>query len=254
MSSKSILELREYLSSNKEIGTFFKNYANIDEEILLTKAFEIYNKAMNVHQYRCIASFRFLTPRILNNPFYPEVKLFWNNKTIVDIGCGLGTDLRRINFDGAAQNLLYGLDIQNTFINLGYELFNDKDHNNMTFLTGNILENSIIDELNLQEKFDIVYSSSVIHLLDKREISQYLKNIKRITKKGGIFFGQTTGLSEPRCLIDSSSIPRYLHSKGSLQSEFEINGFSNVRINVTEHSHHENSSQNRKMLYFFCNK
>ncbi len=254
MSSKSILELQNFIDNNKNIRSFFKDYANIDEDLLVKKAFEIYTKAMDVHQYRCIASFRFLTPRILNNPFYPDVKNNWNNKTIVDIGCGFGTDLRRMHFDGASQNSLSGLDIEDTFINLGYELFNDRNTNKMTFLTGNIVDSNIIDLLNLEQKFDIIYSSAVIHLLDKEEISELLTNLYKILKKGGVFFGQTTGLSEPHLILDSSSKPRFLHSKDSLQKEFEIHGFTNIRINVTDHTSNGNSSSHRKMLYFFCNK
>lgn len=261
MISKPISELNDFIESNKNIETFFKDYANIDKETLLNKAYDIYAKAMDVHQYRCIASFRFLTPRIINNPFYNQIKDIWQGKLIADIGCNMGTDLRRMNFDGANQENLYGLELENRFIELGYDLFNDRASNKMTFLTGNILDIAVIDQLNLQNKFDIIYSSAVIHLLNKDDIKKLIQNIYNFLKPNGIFFGQTSGLSEPHEIEDSTGKSRYLHSKESLEAEFINQGFKKVEIEVREHESHGNYSNHgtqtdvrRKRLYFYCKK
>lgn len=259
MSSKSITELENFLTSNKNIENFFKDYSNLDKETLLNKAYDIYTKAMEVHSYRCIASFRFLTPRIVNNPFYNKIKNHWQGKSIVDIGCGMGTDLRRMNLDGAAQENLYGIDIENTFINLGFDLFNDKNTNIINFLTGNILDKMIIDQLHLRNKFDIIYSSAVIHLLNKEDIQKLIGNIFSLLKPEGIFFGQTTGLSLSAEINDSSGKKRFLHSKESLRDEFLTQGFKKIEIEVREHETHgdhgtQTNSMKRKMLYFECKK
>lgn len=258
MSSQSRLDLQNFILSNKDIKTFFKNYANIDENELLNKAFDIYTKAQQVHAYRCIETFKFLTNRILNNPFYPDVKNTWNNKKILDIGCGLGTDLRRMTLDGASQRNLHGLDVEKDFIELGYELFNDSETNEMTFYVDNILEKSTIDKLHIKEKFAIIYSSSVIHLLNKEEIEKFLISVYAILQTNGIFFGQTTGLASPQQLSDSRGKERYLHSKESLFEEFEAHGFRNVRIELQEHKTNlrrkGGENRTRFTMYFYCSK
>ena len=259
MSSKSLLDIREYITENSEIPEFFKEYADIQEDSLVSKAFEVYTKALEIHHYRCLSTFKFLLPRITSNPYYNEIKNQSINKKILDIGCALGTDLRKINLDGVPQNYLYGLDIEKGFVNLGYDLFNDKDTNKMTFIIGDILKKSFIQQMNLQSNFDIVYSSSVIHLLDNQQVKQFLSNINTILNENGTFFGQTTGLPEPQEIIEASGRQYFLHSGDSLKAELKKIGFIDIKIQVQKR---ESSSEkekiihysNRDIIYFKCQK
>ncbi len=258
MNSKSFSELREFISSHDEIKKFFKDYSNIEEDILLSKAFEIYTKAQKVHSYKCIQTLRFLTPRILNNPYYTKVKENWASNYILDIGCGLGTDLRRMNLDGMTQKYLYGLDIEKDFVQLGFDLFDDEKTNKMTFYIDNILDEQTIEKLQLREKFNIVYSSSVIHLLNKEETKSFLSNVYTVLKTNGIFFGQTTGLAIPQYVSDSYGKIRFIHSKESLQEELEEFSFTDIQVSVQSRipdiDKKEEKESQRKMMYFYATK
>ena len=259
MSSKSLFDIREYITTNSEIPKFFKEYANIQENSLVTKVFEVYTKSLEVHHYRCLSTLKFLLPRITASPYYNEIKNQSTNKKFLDIGCALGTDLRKMNLDGIPQKNLYGLDIEKGFINLGYNLFNDKNTNKMTFIIGNILDKDFIQQMKLESSFDIAYSSSVIHLLDNQQVKQFLSNSYRIVREMGVFFGQTTGLPEPREIQEASGRHYFLHSGDSLKEELKKIGFKEIKIQVKKHESYSEKEKiihysNRDTIYFKCQK
>ena len=253
----SIEELEVYIKNNIQVRKFFKAYTATDVENLVEKAYMIYIKALKIHNYRCLETFKFLAPRIIHNPFYADILQTGSKKKILDIGCALGTDLRKMYLDGMLQHNLYGLELEQRFIDLGYELFADRQKNKITFLIGNILDETIVKAFNSMNQFDIVYSSSVIHLLEKEEIKQLLKNVLTLLEERGIFFGQTTGLKEPQEQFKPSGQKIYLHSKKSLQQELKNAGFKNIKIEVKDHDHYtENNNHShdshRYMLFFYC--
>ena len=259
MSSDDLLELKKLLDSDPEISSFFLMYNNIDEKILISKALEIHAQAQLVHKYRCIESFRFLVPRIKYNTYYQDILNRSKNKTILDIGCGLGQDLRKMSLDGVPQKFLFGLDIEQEFINLGYELFGDKSSSKITFITTNILDIEKFHQLKEKMTFDIIYTSAVIHLLNKDDIRSLLTNINSLLSKGCIFYGQTTGLKNPENIQDNFGRIRYLHSKDSLEKEFNEVGFRYIRVTSIQRSLMEDKSSNThsvdwKMLFFYCEK
>ena len=259
MSSDDFLELKKLLDSDPEISSFFLRYNNINENDLLSKALEIHARAQLVHKYRCIESFRFVVPRIKYNIYYQDVLAKSKNKTILDIGCGLGQDLRKMSLDGIPQKNLFGLDIEQEFINLGYELFGDKSSNQITFITTNILDMQQFHQLKEKLSVNIIYTSAVIHLLNKDDIRSLLANINTLLSEGGIFFGQTTGLKNPGNIQDNSGRSRYLHSKDSLKNELHKVGFRNIQVTSVQRSLIETNSSNahsvnRDMIFFYCEK
>ena len=171
MSNQSLPRLKELLITDPEIKTFFKNYSNINETDLISKALAIQDSANLVHKYRCIDSFRFLVPRFIYYPFYTTILEKSKDRTYLDIGCGLGQDLRKLSLDGVPQQNLFGLDIEREFINLGYELFNDQHTNKIHFFTGNIFDKEFFESLKHRMTFNIIYTNAVLHLLNKSAIT-----------------------------------------------------------------------------------
>lgn len=58
---------------------------------------------------------------------------------LLDIGCCLGQDLRKLVFDGIPSSQLIGLDLQKGFIELGYELFRDRGRFDARFCVADML-------------------------------------------------------------------------------------------------------------------
>ena len=61
----------------------------------------------------------------------------------MDVGCCFGTDLRVLAHDGIPSHQLIGMDIENEFIELGYELFCDRESFNGRFSICNILKEEL---------------------------------------------------------------------------------------------------------------
>ena len=78
---------------------------------------------------------------------------------MLDVGCGFAQDLRQLVFDGAPAENIYGVEIENPFMELGYDLFLDRTKLPPTnFIAADVCEPDS-DTKSLSEKFDIVYAS-----------------------------------------------------------------------------------------------
>lgn len=85
---------------------------------------------------------------------------------MLDAGCAFGYVLRQLVMDGAPAANLIGADIQQGFLNLGYDLFKDRDTFEGKFLAGDLLnpDDHSLDEIN--GKVDIIHAAALFHLFD----------------------------------------------------------------------------------------
>ncbi|RAK89301.1 hypothetical protein BO79DRAFT_146387 [Aspergillus costaricaensis CBS 115574] len=61
---------------------------------------------------------------------------------MLDLGCGLGQEIRRLVYDGAPAENIVGLDKDEQFIELGFDLFRDRVTLNLIFLIEDFLNPS----------------------------------------------------------------------------------------------------------------
>ena len=66
-----------------------------------------------------------------------------SGQTLLDLGCCFGQDLRRLVADGAPSRNLCGMDCNATFIDLGYDLFLDRETFEATFVVSDFLNDAI---------------------------------------------------------------------------------------------------------------
>ena len=102
-------------------------------------------------------------------------------------------------YDGAPSNKLYGVELVSEFVDLGYELFLDKDILQATFLQADIMQEPHFGGLHLEGKVDIVYASSFFHLFtleEQFELSKVVVSILR-PKKGSLLLGRQMGSIKP---------------------------------------------------------
>jgi 2-polyprenyl-3-methyl-5-hydroxy-6-metoxy-1,4-benzoquinol methylase len=101
----------------------------------------------------------------------------WNNKNVLEIGCGIGTDA--INFARNKANYT-GIELSDESLNITkkrFELFNLKG----TFCSISCEEDLSVFGFN---KFDLIYSFGVIH--HTPNINKVLENCKKLLKEDGI--------------------------------------------------------------------
>ncbi|RHZ57482.1 uncharacterized protein CDV56_106069 [Aspergillus thermomutatus] len=98
---------------------------------------------------------RFLAFNLPRMPFYNRVleRLRTDPSTnFLDAGCCFGQEIRSLVDQGISGKQLFGCDVEQAFIDLGYLLFRDKDRSQLS--------------RTMSGKIDIIFASSLFHLWD----------------------------------------------------------------------------------------
>ena len=147
--------------------------------------------------YPCIGQLRFLNLSLSSHPLYPQIlsRLINDSQTILDAGCCFGQELRKLAFDGVPTKSIYGMDLEQSFLDLGFELFLDQAQmRDATFLSGNLLDDSQSFP-QVEGKIDIINANSLFHLFTWEEqlkvairLASFLKS-----KPGSMILGRHVG-------------------------------------------------------------
>ena len=246
----------------EETVDLFAKYANIKADNIRTLALQVWQRAMKINRYRCIESFRFLFPRISSHSQYDTISKDFASKWILDIGCNMGTDMRKMIIDGARSENIVGIDLWAEFIELGYELFKDTDTLGCKFYALDILDNDSLDVMRgggalhrYKSWFNIIHAGSLLHLLDKEQNSVLFEKINYLLTGGGIFFGRTVGKDQEIAL----SIPggfRHQYSVKTLKKHLEMHGFNDIEIDISgkQAPEGERSDEEKITLFFYAVK
>ena len=116
-------------------------------------------------------------------------------QTYLDAGCCFAQDLRKLLFDGAPDSkALYGLDIEGPFLDLGYELFRDREKFHGTLLPVDLLNHSApIPQFD--DEIDIVGIFSLLHFFQYDQQVEMVKRMVRFSRPvpGSAMLGRQLG-------------------------------------------------------------
>ena len=114
----------------------------------------------------CLGSFHFLDLALSVHPAYEDIlRRIRSGVPFLDVGCGLGQDIRKLALDGAPTELLFGADLTKEYIDAGYDLFNDKDKFKGSFLAVDLFdERSALRQL---RPFGVINSTNFLHMFDR---------------------------------------------------------------------------------------
>jgi len=115
---------------------------------------------------------------------------------IIDLGCCFGTDIRYLIADGANPSLITGTDQFTEYIQLGYDLFGDKDKLKTKFIIEDFFSDQFTQRVlqNLADdgsKYDIAYAGSVYHLFSLEQTEKFTKLVSSLLKSGKTCIGCT---------------------------------------------------------------
>ncbi|KAF2196122.1 hypothetical protein GQ43DRAFT_499744 [Delitschia confertaspora ATCC 74209] len=136
-------------------------YSNVRPEDVKRHAYAIVTWALP--PWPCAGLGSLLTSTIPQLPLYTTIlmKVVQSGGTLIDVGCYCGTDLRRLIFDAAPQDNLFGTDLVNQW-DLGFELFRDQDKLQVKFIEVDILNpNTELEVLN--GKMDVISATHFLH-------------------------------------------------------------------------------------------
>ena len=150
-------------------------------------------RAFKQWPYPCIGQLRFLDLNLAKHPYYSTVlSRLQDSQTFLDAGCCFGQDLRKLIFDGApSSRALAGLDVESAFLELGYELFRDKDKFHATLLPVDLLHGTApIPQFD--EQMDMISVFSVLHFFLYEPQIEVAKRLVRFSrpKPGSTILGR----------------------------------------------------------------
>ncbi|SLM36092.1 S-adenosyl-L-methionine-dependent methyltransferase-like [Lasallia pustulata] len=193
---KSVLwytpELQNIETPAREI---FENYCKIPSDQVTSHILQVRERAWDVWPYPCIGRFNFLDLSLSQSPLYPQIlQRVKAGQTLLDLGCCFAQDIRKLVFDGAPSENTWGADLCADFIDLGYDLFLDRETLKTKFLTANIMDpQSALKQLDGQ--IDIVYAGSFFHLFGWDDQVKVAKRVVQLLKprNGSLVLGRQVG-------------------------------------------------------------
>jgi SAM-dependent methyltransferase len=150
-------------------------------------------------------------------PVYPEIlRRVKEGETLVDVGCFVGHDLRRLVYDGAPSKTLYGVDIVSHW-DVGYEMFRDRSHFGATFIEADILSEEMA-LTSLKGKVDILCVTQVLHQWQWDAQVKVAIVLSTFTMPGSLIVGNQIGNSlAQEVTLRSVSVPMWRHNPESFE-------------------------------------
>ena len=135
----------------------------------------------------------FLLPILSDFPQYPGIlERVQVGASVLDLGCGLGQELRQLAYNGAPTQKMYASDRSQELWDLGFELFRDHEHMCATFVQADIFDLDS-DLKHLSGQMDIIIANHFLHLFDWDQQLAAMKRIVDLSKIGTICVGYQRG-------------------------------------------------------------
>ncbi|KAL8626377.1 hypothetical protein Q9189_007930 [Teloschistes chrysophthalmus] len=249
----------------------FEQYSGITPAQVIEHIQRMRSRAFAVCPYPCIGQSRWLNLALSRHALYPDVltrlcqsategtvqyqSLGMNGQKssryytishpqkLLDMGCCLAQDLRKLAVDGAPFENLYGLDIEEAFIKISYEVLLDRDSLKSQFVvadmllaadqksdmdrpescTGNASKSPItplVPLSSLEKQISIIAANSIFHLYNYSDQLKLAKRMVRLLspQPGFMILGRHIGSSVPGeypGMNDDGT--RYAHDVASFQ-------------------------------------
>lgn len=177
-----------------------EKYSQIPPDRVVEHVKEVRDRAYKVHPYPCIGGFRFLDFGLPQSPYYQEIlSRLKSGEKLLDLGCAFGQELRLLIFEEVPAENLYGSDLRPEFLDIGYDLFRDRDKFKSDLIIADVFDDNSDLVRKLAGQIDIINTGSFFHLFDW---DQQMAAAKRVTqllrpRPGSLLVGRQVGLKEP---------------------------------------------------------
>lgn len=174
------------------------------------------DQAWAIRSYPCTGLGVWLVPFISRSPAYPTIlQRLHAGATLMDVGCFLGGDMRRLVFDGAPSANLYGVDIVSHW-DVGYALFRDQGRFGAHFIEADILSSEDPALLALRGRVDIISISAVMHQWAWKDQLEAAKKLVAFAKPGALVLGYQIGNVEGKQVMSRTlQVPQWRHDPAS---------------------------------------
>ncbi|KAI2791638.1 hypothetical protein POX_c04504 [Penicillium oxalicum] len=197
--------------SKPETGDFLIQYTKIEPKNM---------EKHIIHVLPLLQKFMFLQLDLYHSPSYKLVlEQIRRGNLFLDLGCALGQDIRRLVYDGAPSENLIGLELRGGFVDLGYELFQDKSHLQSQFLVQSFFEDTP-KLTSLRGKVKVVNSGMFMHLWGWEKQVEVAKRMMEllVPEEGSMITGLHFGSWSAKMWETMKESPMFVHSPDTLKS------------------------------------
>ena len=187
------------------------------------------DKAFKVYPWPCIGQVRFLNNKLPKKPYaskiLPKLK---QGATFLDAGCCFGQQLRYLYYyDHISPSQLYAFDHKPEFIDLGYDLFRDKQTFHGRMVGGDMLSplssppNADLKALAIEGGIDVINVVQVLHSWDYEDQLKAAVNLVAFSrpKPGSLIAGDQMGSVKAGSYpLPSEGGSHYRHNVESFQA------------------------------------
>ncbi|KAM0545789.1 hypothetical protein ACHAPJ_011213 [Fusarium lateritium] len=209
-----------------EFRKLLEDYSGIPPDAVESHLHTIRDKAWTVASFPCVGMWSFTNLNYMHDSQFKTVvsrlRVEGIDETFLDVACGLGQVLRKLSADGVDPKKLYGTDILSEYLDLGFDLFKDRDR----FDQSNFIPADLIHHdkalAHLEGKVTLIHASNFFHLFDWEEQVLIGKNIVKLFKsqhEGVLLFGWQIGRLDAGTITSyKTGNTRYIHNLSSLQT------------------------------------
>ncbi|PIL28962.1 hypothetical protein GSI_09009 [Ganoderma sinense ZZ0214-1] len=132
----------ELLSLSEKDITFLRTYISPDDHKVRERILDIQKRAYAEYPYPCVRAFNFVNLFMAENPIYSTIVDAGRggHTLFLDLGCHMGTDVRKLVCDGYPASNVVGCDLRPQYFDFGYELFGDTDTCPIHFFADNVFD------------------------------------------------------------------------------------------------------------------
>jgi hypothetical protein len=180
-----------------EVQDLLLMYSNVPLSQHSAHVHAMRGRAWAIRKYPCTGLGVWLLPYIRHSPaYYCNLQRLEAGATMVDIGCFLGGDLRRLCYDGAPSERMWGVDIVDPW-RLGMEMYCDGGAFRGNFIKADVLRSEESGELEvLKGEVDLISISAVMHQWFYDMQLRCAERLVGLSKMGSLVFGHQIGTVE----------------------------------------------------------
>ncbi|KAF2211618.1 hypothetical protein CERZMDRAFT_112661 [Cercospora zeae-maydis SCOH1-5] len=174
-------------------------YSGVPEDELVSHVRRVRDEAWKVFKYPCVGNYYFLEFSVSKSENYSRVlHRLRHGETLLDLACCFGHNLRKLVHDGAPVANVVGGELEQGFIDLGFQLFKDRDKLRANFISGDFFGGDVGGLAGRQ--FDMIHAASFFHLFSRDDQMEAVTRAVRLLKPkpGSMLFGRQTAVSKAK--------------------------------------------------------
>ncbi|KAF2774193.1 hypothetical protein EJ03DRAFT_322782 [Teratosphaeria nubilosa] len=181
---------------------FLEKYSKIPADQVESHIRTLQDKASKVHPYPCIGSWRFLEWGLKTHPLYESEilpRMLQEDEIYLDMGCAIAQDIRWLVSDGVDSSKTYGADLRLDYLDIGFEMFRDRDTLKTTFIQADILDPQNALFIKLEGQVNILGASAFLHLFTydtQKKVAMALATLLK-PQKDSLIVGRQMGSFVP---------------------------------------------------------